>query len=244
MNIFNKIKDFILWLVLTKRCRYCNTLITKDEDLCGDCRENLPRISGEKCRFCGAAKERCTCKKHRMKFDGITSPFYYESGIKESLKLLKFNGKSHLANALAQDVAKCIQKDFDGIDFDFICFVPFSNLQKLDRNYNQSELLAEKVSKILNVPVKNALVKLFDVKTQHDMANQQRKGNVHGIYDVKYGFDVKGKTILLIDDIMTTGETLNNCAVILKIRGAEKVYCATAAITAKKIKNKAIEVSQ
>lgn len=236
----NSIKDFILWFVLTKHCRYCNALVTKDEDLCADCRENLPRISGERCKFCGAGKERCTCKKHHMKYDGITAPFYYEKGIQESLKLLKFNNKSHLAMALAEDMAKCIQKDFNGVKFDFICFVPFSNLQKLERNYNQSELLAERLSQFLKIPVKNVLVKLFDVKTQHDMANQQRKGNVHGIYDVKNDFDVRGKTILLIDDIMTTGETLNNCALILKIRGAEKVYCATAAITAKK-KNKAIE---
>lgn len=238
MNILNSLKDFVLWLVLTKHCRYCNKLITKDEDLCADCRENLPRIIGEKCRFCGAGNDRCTCKKRHMKYDGITAPFYYEHGIKESLKLLKFNNKSYLADVLAEDMAKCIEKDFKGIHFDYICFVPFSNMQKIERNYNQSELLAERFSKILKVPVKNILVKLFDVKTQHDMANQQRKGNVHGIYDVKDDFDIKGKTVLLIDDIMTTGETLNNCALIMKIRGAEKVYCATVALTAKKIKKK------
>ncbi|MBR5543951.1 MAG: phosphoribosyltransferase, partial [Clostridia bacterium] len=60
--------------------------------------------------------------------------------------------------------------------------------------------------------------------------------NIYGIYDVDDRVDLKGKTILLVDDIMTTGETLNNCALIMKIRGAEKVYCATAAITVKKKK--------
>ena len=237
MNIFNKIKDFLLWLLLGKRCQYCNTLITKNEELCDDCKENLPRIKGEKCKFCGAGKDRCNCKKHRLNFDGITAPFYYENGIKQGLQLLKFNNKSHLAYTFSKDMAKCVKEDFDGIKFDFVCYVPFSTLQITERNYNQSELLAEELSKRLNIPVKNALVKLFDVKTQHDMAIMQRKGNVHGIYDVKDGFDVTGKTILLVDDIMTTGETLNNCALILKIRGAEKVYCTTAALTAKK-KNK------
>ena len=236
MSIFSKLKDFILWLVLTKKCKYCNTLISKDEDLCADCKEDLPRISGEKCKFCGAGKDRCNCKKHRMDFDGITSPFYYENGIKQGLQLLKFNNKSHLANIFAEDMAKCVKEDFNDIDFDFICYVPFSPFQTTERNYNQSELLAEEMSKRLEIPVKNALVKLFDVKTQHDMAIMQRKGNVHGIYDVKDGFSVKGKTVLLVDDIMTTGETLNNCALIMKIRGAEKVYCVTAALTAKKKK--------
>ncbi len=237
MSIFNTIKDNLLWLFLAKRCRYCNTLVTKNEDLCDDCKENLPRIEGEKCKFCGAGKDRCTCKKHRMNFDGITSPFYYEKGVKQGLQLLKFNNKSHLAQTFSKDMAKCVKEDFEDIDFDFICYVPFSPLQITERSYNQSEMLAEELSKRLEIPVKNALVKLFDVKTQHDMAIMQRKGNVHGIYDVKDGLDVKGKTILMVDDIMTTGETLNNCALIMKIRGAEKVYCVTAALTAKK-KNK------
>ncbi len=236
MNIFSKIKDFILWLVLTKKCKYCNTLITKNKDLCDDCKENLPRISGEKCKFCGAGKHRCSCKKHHMNFDGITSPFYYEKGVKQGLQLLKFNNKSHLANIFAEDMAKCVKEDFSDINFDFICYVPFSPLQITERNYNQSELLAEELSKRLEIPVKNVLVKLFDVNTQHDIAIVQRKGNVHGVYDIKDGFDVKGKNILLVDDIMTTGETLNNCALILKIRGAEKVYCTTAALTVKEKK--------
>lgn len=236
MNIFNRVKESIFWLLLTKKCKYCNTLITKNEELCDDCKEHLPRISGEKCKFCGAGKDRCNCKKHRMNFDGITSPFYYENGVKQGLQLLKFNYKSHLAKAFAEDMAECVKKDFKDINFDFICLVPFSAEQTSERSYNQSELLAEALSKRLEIPIENVLVKLFDVKTQHNMATMQRKGNVHGIYDIKEDFSVKGKVILLVDDIMTTGETLNNCALILKIRGAESVHCVTAALTVKKKK--------
>lgn len=234
MKFLNSVKDFVLWLFLTKHCRYCNALIAKEEDLCENCKENLPVISGEKCKNCGAGKERCSCKNHRMKFDGISVPFYYENGVKQALKLYKFNDKSFYAYILAQDMVESIQKDFEGVNFDFICFVPFDNFQKIERHYNPSELIAEEISKVLKIPVKNALVRLFVTGTQHDMAIGRRKGNVHGIYDVKETVDVKGKTVLLIDDIMTTGETLNNCALILKIRGAEKVYCAVAALTASK----------
>lgn len=236
MNFLNRIKEFFLWLILTNHCRYCNKLIEKGETLCKDCKENLPRITGERCKFCGAGKDRCNCRKKRMNFDGITAPFYYEKEIQESLKLLKFNGKSHLAVQLAEDMAECICEDFNEINFDFITYVPFSRMQKLERSYNQSELLAEEIGKILKLPVKNILFKLFESGTQHDMSTGRRKGNVHGIYDVKNNADVKGKTILLIDDIATTGETLSNCAIILKIRGAEKVYCAAVALTAKKAK--------
>ncbi|MBR5191451.1 MAG: ComF family protein [Clostridia bacterium] len=232
----NSIKKNLLWLMFTNHCKYCNALIGKNEELCEDCRENLPRIIGEKCKFCGVAKERCNCKKHKRNFDGITAPFYYERGIKESIKLLKFNGKTHLAYILGDEMSLCIQKDFEDVNFDFVCFVPFSNVQKIERDYNQSEWLAERIAQKLEIPLEKALMKIFDVKTQHDMPIQQRKGNIYGIYDVDDRVDLKGKTILLVDDIMTTGETLNNCALIMKIRGAEKVYCTTAAITVKKKK--------
>lgn len=235
-KILKSIKKTLLWLVFTNHCKYCDSLIGKNEELCEECSNNLPRIVGEKCKFCGVSKERCSCKKHRKNFDGITAPFYYEKGIKDALKLFKFNGKTHLAHILADEMSECIEKDFADVNFDFVCFVPFSNVQKIERNYNQSELLAERIAQNLEIPIENTLVKLFDVKTQHDMPIQQRKGNIYGIYDVKNGVDLKGKTILLVDDIMTTGETLNNCALIMKIRGAEKVYCATAAITVKKKK--------
>ncbi len=234
MKDFSKIKDFILWILFTKRCKYCDALISKDEDLCETCKNDLPRITGERCKFCGAGKDRCVCKKHSMNYDGITAPFYYEKGVKQGLQLFKFNSKTYFASNFANDIVECIKEDFANVKFDFVCFVPFTLTQKIERNYNSSELLAEQVSKRLNLPLQNALVKLFNVKTQHDMTIQQRKGNVYGIYDVKDDFDIKGKTVLLIDDIVTTGETLNNCALIMKIRGAEKVYCATAAITTKK----------
>jgi predicted amidophosphoribosyltransferase len=96
-------------------------------------------------------------------------------------------------------------------------------------------LLATELSKVLSLPVKNVLEKIFDNNIQHESSQNRRKGNVLGVYDVRENEDVKGKTILLVDDIKTTGATLNECAKILKIRGAEKVYCVTVALTGKKV---------
>lgn len=243
MGITSHIKDTVLWLFLTEHCKYCNTLIDKGEKLCADCVKNLPVIDGERCRFCGAEKERCGCKKHRMGYDGITSPFYYEGGIKRGIQKFKFNSKEHIACTLAEDMVKCVKSDFTDIKFDFICFVPFTPSQKISRNYNQSELLAEHISKMLNIPLKRVLVKLFDTDTQHSKNVRNRIGNVFGVYDIKDGANVKDKSILLVDDIKTTGATLNECSWMLKIRGAKSVYCVTAALTGKIItenKNKHI----
>ncbi len=237
-KVLFKLVDYITWLSFTKRCRYCNTIIEKDQELCADCKESLPIIKGERCQYCGVEKSRCACKKHKMGYDGITAPFYYEGGAKRSVHLLKFNGKIFMADILAEDMAKCVKEDFADIEFDFITFVPFSLSQKLKRNYNQSELLAEKLSEELNVPLKNVLVKLFDTQTQHNMGAKYRKGNVFGVYDVKEKADVKGKIVLLVDDVKTSGATLDDCAWILKIRGAEKVYCVTATIGGKRKEDK------
>ncbi len=232
----NKLLKNILWLFFTNRCKYCNTLIKKDEDFCDDCRDNLPVIKGDKCKFCGVEKSRCDCKKHKTEYDGITSPFYYEDSIALAVRRLKFYGKTFIADALAQKMAESINADFKDIDFDCVCYVPFTLSQKIKRKYNQSELIAERVSHYLDLPLSNIMVKLFDTDSQHDMGFRHRKGNVFGIYDIKDNADVKGKTILLVDDVKTSGATLNDCARILKIRGAESVYVATAAIASAKNK--------
>lgn len=222
--------DRILWMFFTNRCRYCGELLGKDEILCKECSENLPVIKGEKCKYCGAEKSRCVCKKHKLGFDGITAPFYYDGNIKKCISRFKFGNKLVLGSILAEDMATSVKEDFGDKKFDFICFVPFSKLQKLKRNYNQSEILAENLAKELHIPLCNIMVKLFNTKTQHKMNSQARKGNVFGVYDVKNGANVKGKTILLVDDVKTSGSTLDDCAWILKIRGASEVYCVTAAI--------------
>lgn len=133
-------------------------------------------------------------------------------------------------------MANCVKSDFPRVNFDFICFVPFTKLQKIRRNFNQSELLAEHIAKLLEIPLKDVLIKLFETESQHKKSIRNRSGNVFGVYDVKENADVKGKTVLLVDDIKTTGATLNECAWILKIRGAKEVYCVTAALTGKEKK--------
>ncbi len=204
----------------------------------------MPVIKGERCRYCGAEKSRCDCKKHKFGYDGITAPFYYENGIKACVRRLKFGNRMFLANILAKDMAKCVKEDFDHIHFDFVCYVPFSKVQKIKRNYNQSELLAESLSKELSLPLNSVMVKCFETKAQHTMSARQRKGNVFGVYDIKSWADVTGKTILLVDDVKTSGSTLDDCASILKIRGAKEVYCATIAIANFKKEKSAVESSE
>ena len=218
-------------MFFTKRCAYCNKVINREDDVCEECRENIPIIKEEKCKYCGVEKICCGCKNHKMGYDGITAPFYYEKNIRESIRLLKFNGKEFIAKQLSDDMEQTIKTDFEGIDFHMICYVPFSKGNKLTRKYNPSELLAKHLSKKLGIPLEAALVKLYENENQRNLNMSERIGNVFGVYDVAENINIKDKVILLVDDVKTTGATLNNCAWILKIRGAKSVYCATVAIT-------------
>ncbi len=243
MSLYEYLCKNLSWLFFTNHCIYCNEVIGRGETVCTECKEDLPKIKGERCKLCGAGKDHCDCKKHRMAYDGITSPFYYEGGVMRGIRKLKFNGKDHIAHQLAKDMAHCVRKDFADVNFDFICYVPFTNLQKLKRSYNTSELLAGELSEVLNIPISREIYKLFETDTQHKMGVVSRKGNVFGVYDVRHPERIKGKTILLVDDIKTTGVTLDECVWILKIRGAKEVYCVTAALTGKnKEKDKPDEV--
>lgn len=228
------IKENLLWMFFTKHCLYCNKVIDRESDICEECRENLPTIKQEKCKFCGVEKIRCDCKKHKMGYDGISAPFYYEKCIKESIRLLKFNGRDFIAKHLSDDMADSVKSDYKNIDFDMICYVPFSNGNKLTRKYNPSKLLAKHLSENLGIPLESVLVKLYENENQRNLNMMERIGNVFGVFDVVENADVKEKTILLVDDVKTTGATLSNCAWILKVRGAKSVYCATVAITAPK----------
>ncbi len=229
-KIHNFFEKTVPWLLFTNHCPYCNGLMGKDRTLCDDCKKNLPVIGDERCKYCGAEKSRCTCKKHRKGFESVVAPFYYENGIKSAIYNLKFSGKEFVARNLAQKMAEVVDKEYKGVNFDFICYVPFTVSQQIKRRYNQSELLTMNLSEKLNIPVENALVKHFDTNAQHKMSYKERAGNVFGIYDVAEDVNVKGKTILIVDDVKTSGATLDECSWILRIRGAEKVYCVVSAI--------------
>lgn len=108
-----------------------------------------------------------------------------------------------------------------------------------ERGYNQSALLARELSALLGVPADcHALCKSIDTPAQHALKGAERRGNVFGVFEVPAPESVEGKTILLCDDIKTTGATLDECAKTLKLAGAKEVYCVCIAVTRKQDKAK------
>ncbi len=229
-NLFSAIKK-IFSAVIPNRCKVCGNVIELDESLCDECKK-LKMIRSPRCKYCGYEKSDCRCNKHKNEYKQIAAPFYYESNVIIGVHNFKENGMPFLAKGYAEYMLSAIKECYAGTDFDLITFVPLRRVKKHIRGFNQSELIAGHLSANMNVPCADMLDKVRYTGVQHKKSAKQRKIAAFGAYDVKkkYKDKLDGKVILLIDDVKTTGSTLNECAKMLKIYGAKAVYASAFAI--------------
>lgn len=226
-------KNFIIKLLYPQRCKYCNNVIDIRREICHTCENTLKKIEGDICKLCGASVNDCDCghKKHFYKY--ICAPFYYEGAASRAIWRFKFRNATNLSKVFAEDMAKCFNEHYSGFDFDLCTFVPSSKKSLKERGYNQAELLAKDFCELTNLECKELLLKTIETKIQHDLTGVERSGNLVGAIEVEFDENLDNKRILLIDDIKTTGATLNECAKMLLIGGAAEVFCLTVAITNK-----------
>ena len=205
--------------------------------LCSDCMEKLPFAKGHRCLCCGVPladeSDYCNrCQYERGAFVKNRSPLVYEGETKKMIYSLKFAKKKYLAETLgalmADEFLDCDMKA------DIIVFVPMTESEQKKRGFNQSELLANEVGKRLNIPVLPALVKIKDTKAQKELQGKDRASNLEGAFACVFE-QVKNRTILLVDDIFTTGATANECAKTLLKAKAREVNVLTAAVAKLKI---------
>lgn len=220
-------------LLYPQRCRYCNNVIDIRREMCHTCENTLQRIEGEICKLCGKNVDDCDCghKKHFYKY--VCAPFYYEGAASRSIWSLKFRKITKLSKPLAEDMAECFNHHYKGYDFDLCTFVPSAKADLKRRGFNQAELLARDFCEITGLKCEDLLVKKFSTESQHNLTGAERSGNLLGAIDLKDDINIENMRILLIDDIKTTGSTLNECAKMLLIGGAAEVFCLTVAVTNK-----------
>lgn len=229
--VFGKFLDFIF----TKRCEFCGEVIEYDAVICDECRK-LPINKEPLCESCGVSKLRCNCDKKKHEYKQIVAPYIYEDKVKTAIHNFKTVSMPFLSNRFAKDIAKCVKSNYKDISFDYITFIPVSKKTFKKRDYNQAYLIATKLSKLLDVEVLDILVKVSKTKPQKSLSAKERKVNVYGAFDLKDKSAVKDKTFLIIDDVKTTGSTLNECSKMLNIYGAKAVYAATLAVAPPKKK--------
>ncbi len=215
---------YILWLIFPKRCAVCSKIIEREKHLCAECAENIERID-KICTVCASEKKNCVCKRRVFHFAGATSVFNHGDYSKQAVNNYKFRGNSEIAEFLSEEMYNRIKKDFADIKFDLVTSVPMHPYKKFTNGFNHSEKIAVLISQKLGIPYKNVLKKVKLTKSQHESSYKERRENVKGMYRAE---KFSAKRVLLIDDIRTTGATLDECARELMFAGAHKVYCATA----------------
>lgn len=224
-----KIRDLIVTVFYTRRCRYCKTVIDVRENICSQCKDEIFRIEGDICFKCGFSEKECVCKKKSNLYARICAPYYYSGAAKKAIKRLKYKEDTYIVTSLAEDMAEAFKTHYGEMDFDFCTFVPAHKKNVKKRGYNQAQLLAEELSRILGIPCKRLLVKTAFTSPQHTLNESMRSGNLLGSIQLnhRYAEKIKDTRILLCDDIKTTGSTLNECAKTLMIHGAAEVDCIT-----------------
>lgn len=206
------------------RCAYCGQLTERDCYCCSDCAGQLRAIQ-HTCLFCAYEQKDCICTKDKGHLQGICAPFYYESLPRQAVHNLKFYNRSDVAEEMGRRIALKAEQTFPSVQFDCIAAVPMYPARRRARGFNQAALLARVVSRNLCVPLyPDLLTKIFNTQAQHNQSAFVRTGNVIGAFDVPNPEFVDQKSILLIDDVYTTGATLHECARTLKIFGAKAVY--------------------
>lgn len=227
-----KLAERSLFSIFPRRCAYCDRLIPGNCTACGECEKNLPRISGEICIRCGREKKICTCRKSANYYDSLVAPFYYEGVVRKGMHRFKFCSSRLNYKAYSSEMAKTVKDRYAGIHFDFITEVPITKRAEKERGFNQCSLLAGGISEICSIPHKKGILKkIYETQKQHGLNYYLRRGNLTGVFDSDFPSEINGKTILLCDDISTSGETLNECAKMLWLYGAKEIYCVTAALT-------------
>ena len=240
----NFIFHSIIQLFWPAVCINCNKSINETENnLCNECWNELIVCTGSDfCTRCGREASIAgkidgvcpDCQGKEIFFDGIARAGIYDNTLKTMILALK-NGKTELDNALGFLADSALQGSEFYKDIDLFVPVPLHWTRKLKRGYNQAGIIAGK----LNHPsakINTDLVRIKKTKMQPTMVSPAaRSKNVEGAFTIRYGHKFNGKNICLIDDIKTTGATLNECAKTLKNAGVNKVFALVLAVAGQKI---------
>jgi len=214
-NIFSSVLD----ILFPPKCVFCSKILNKTDDgLCDKCIEALPytdnfgRQDGEFFDFC-------------------VSPLYYTGVVRQSILRYKFKDASYYSTIYGKALAECISENPE-VKYDIISWVPLSKKRERTRGYDQAFLLAAATAHELGETALPILQKHRDVQAQSELGDKtQRSVNINGAYKILNSDPklIQGKRILLIDDVITTGSTLDECSKTLLTAGAAGVICATLA---------------
>jgi ComF family protein len=238
----------LLELLFPSRCRICGK--NNVDVICRECLHEFPRLTGETCNCCGsplkptkttqanqpttacAIQECAKCHGKDIRFASAKSAGIYKGSLKTAIHQLKYkNGKAlapYLAHFMHESEHTCIEST------NAITYVPITKRKEAYRGYNQSQLVAKELSKLTGLPCSNLLLRLHDNEEQNKSKLSARSSNVAGAFAANNRANTRsitGKKILLIDDVLTTGSTVNECSRMLIEAGFKEIHVFTIART-------------
>ena len=209
----------LLDLLFPPRCVFCRRLLRRGEEgICSRCQQELPWALGAEAEQTGEFFSLCA------------SPLWYQDQVRASFHRYKFKGVRGYSRTYGRLVAQCVQDHLAG-RYDLITWVPLSRARLRQRGYDQAMLLASAAALALDDVAAETLCKVRDTEAQSGLGKNDasRRANVLSAYQVTDPALVEGRRVLLIDDIVTTGSTLSECARVLRTAGATDVVCAALA---------------
>lgn len=209
----------LLDLLFPPRCVFCRRLLHRGEEgICPRCQQELPWALGAEAEQTGEFFSLCA------------SPLWYQDQVRASFHRYKFKGVRGYSRTYGRLVAQCVQDHLAG-RYDLITWVPLSRARLRQRGYDQAMLLASAAALALDDVAAETLCKVRDTEAQSGLGKNDasRRANVLSAYQVTDPALVEGRRVLLIDDIVTTGSTLSECARVLRTAGAADVVCAALA---------------
>lgn len=207
----------LLKLIYPDVCAFCNKI--QKESLCKKCEEKIKKY-----------KKDIVIRSKNNYFEELISIFKYEGLIREKIIQYKFQDKSYIYNTFAKIILK--NEKVCGLlkKYDIIIPVPIHRKRKLQRGYNQTQLIAKEIAKNIDIKLcDDVLAKSKNTIAQSKLNKNKRKQNIKNAFKVLNLEKIQGKNILLFDDIFTTGSTVNECSKILKKAGAKTVGVLTIA---------------
>lgn len=226
-----KLTQKVIRLIFPKTCKTCRKVIPYNQTSCSCDQDDITLLCDDTCEHCGNNKDNCVCSdSYNIFLDHICAVYIYRGKIKQLIIDYKFYGKKELAKKFAPAMYEKIEEKYYKVHFDYISFVPMFDADFYVRGYNQSRLLARYLSNYMKVPFKAVLKKTSQTQKQHKQSGKDRRDNLKGSFSLN-DIDVTGKTILICDDIKSTGATLRNCCDVLKENGAKDVYCVCIAVS-------------
>ena len=217
MNFINLVLNFIF----PQTCGICEKIC--DDVICNRCKKQLEKIT--------FSTRKCFLDLNGIYYDEHMYLFKYNGIIREKIKLYKFGEQGYLCDFFAK-IIFLDKKTMNYIEkYDYITPIPLHKHRKRERGYNQSELILNSLNKLdKNIKIeKDILFKIKNIKPQSSLNELERKENIRNAFIVNNIEKIRNKKILIFDDVYTTGSTTNECARILKEKGAIKVGVLTIA---------------